>query len=519
MAGAAFNGHSSRRRFAAGSLRRLDALTVAPLTILGAWAATGAAMAAPSPADTLVPLAAGFPAPDREAWLALVEKTLKGAPLETLTRETLEGLPILPLHEAVAADFPARAAPGWDARTLVGHGDAAAANAAALGDLSGGAGSLLLRIDPAGARGAAIGSAEGLARALDAVLLDVAPVALDAGFLGAKAADWLGALAKDAPAAPLAFHLDPLSAFAEAGASPGPIEAHLIAAATLGARLAAPYPKASLFLASGCMVHEAGGGEAAELAFAIAAALDYAKALVRAGLAMDDAFGRIVLSLAVDADYFLGLAKLRAARRLWARLTGACGVSGPATIEARSSARMLTGADPWTNMIRLTAAAFAAAVGGADAIVLGAFTDALGAPTAFARRQSRNIQLVLAEEANLGRVVDPAGGSGYLETLTDALARAAWDRFQAIEAAGGAARALESGIVAEMVDETRAELKARLGARRTRVLGVTDFPATEGRDAAVDATRPAPVDAPGVRLPGPDSRCPPLAAVRLEDLA
>ncbi|HEX3407482.1 MAG TPA: methylmalonyl-CoA mutase family protein [Caulobacteraceae bacterium] len=478
-------------------------------------------MAAPSPADpdTIIPLADGFPAPDREAWLALVEKTLKGAPLETLTRETLEGLPIQPLYEAAETAFPARSAPGWDARALIAHGDAAGAGAQALADLAEGARSLLIRLDPTGQAGVAIGSAAGLERALQGVLLDAAPVALDAGFLGPQAADWLGALGKDAPAAQFAFHLDPLSAFAEGGARPGPIEAHLIAAATVAARLAAPYPKASLFLASGRVVHEAGGGEAAELAFAIAAALAYAKALTRAGLAMDDAFGRIVLGLAADADYFLGVAKLRAARRLWSRLAGACGVAAQAKIEARSSGRMLTRADPWTNMIRLTAAAFAAATGGADVIVLGAFTDALGAPTAFARRQSRNIQLVLAEEAHLGRVVDPAGGSGYLETLTDALARAAWERFQAIESAGGAVRALEAGIVAEGVDETRAELKARLGAKQARLLGVTDFPVAEGRDAAVDASRPAPVDAPSTRLPGPDSRCPPLTALRLEDLA
>src|SRR6185312_6241847 len=123
-------------------------------------------------------------------------------------------------------------------------------------------------IDPVGAAGVAIGSAEGLARALDGVLLDVAPVALDAGFLGPTAADWLGALA---------LHLDPLSAFAEGGASPGPLEAHLISAATVAARLAAPYPRASLFLASGRALHEAGGGEAGELALAVAAALAYAK--------------------------------------------------------------------------------------------------------------------------------------------------------------------------------------------------------------------------------------------------
>ena len=402
-------------------------------------------------------------------------------------------------------------------RSPVRHPDPAAANAEALGDLAQGAGSLLLRLDPSGETGIAVGSADELARVLEGVLLDVAPVALDAGFLGSKAADWLGAAAKGAPAAQLAFHLDPLSAFAVSGASPGPIEAHLIAAASVAARLADAYPKSTLFLASGRAAHEAGGGEALELALAAASALAYAKALTRAGL--PDAFGRIVLCLAVDADPFLGIAKLRAARRIWARLTSACNAAAPAPIEAHASARMLTIAEPWTNMIRLTAAAFAGAVGGADAIALGAFTDPLGAPTAFARRQSRNIQLVLAEEANLGRVIDPGGGSGYLEALTDELARAGWAKLQAIESAGGVVRALETGLVAELAAANRAELAARLQRRETRLLGVTDFAAEHLRAAETAHPAPRAAAAPSPRLPGPDSRCRPLTPIRLEDLA
>jgi methylmalonyl-CoA mutase len=477
-------------------------------------------MTSAPPADiAVVPLATGFAPPDRQAWLALVEKTLKGAPIESLTQRTLEGLEIQPLYEAAAGSFPARSAPGWDLRALVRAAGPAAANADALADLAQGAQSLLVRIDPTGAGGVAIGSAEALARVLEGVLLEIAPVALDAGFLGAEAADWLGAAAKGAPAAQLAFHLDPLSAFAVAGESPGPIEAHLISTATVAARLAEPYPRASLFLASGRAAHEAGGGEALELALAAACALAYAKALARAGLPTRDAFGRIVLGLSVDADYFLSLAKLRAARRVWARLTEACGAPGPARIEARSSERMLTGADPWTNLIRLTASTFAGAAGGADAIVLGAFTDALGAPTAFARRQSRNIQLVLAEEAHVGRVIDPAGGSGYLETLTDEIARAAWTRFQAIEAAGGVVRALENGQIADLAAQSRAELAARLERREVKVLGVTDFPIQDGVAPELAAAAPSVTEAPSLRLPGPGSRCPPLAPVRLEELA
>jgi methylmalonyl-CoA mutase len=160
-------------------------------------------------------------------------------------------------------------------------------------------------------------------------------------------------------------------------------------------------------------------------------------------------------------------------------------------------------------MIRLTAAGFAGAVGGADAVVLGAFTDALGLPTAFARRQSRNTQLVLMEEANVGRVVDPAAGAGYVETVTDQIARAAWARFQAIEAAGGIVRALEAGLVAK-------DVEAACAARpQPKIVGVTAFPPSE--EAPIDVAPGAPARAEAPRVPGPDSRCPPLTPIRLSE--
>ena len=150
--------------------------------------------------------------------------------------------------------------------------------------------------------------------------------------------------------------------------------------------------------------------------------------------------GRIALSLATDADYFSSIAKLRAARDVWARIAGAVATTGALShMEVRSSRRMLSTLDPWINMLRLTSAAFGASIGGADAIVLDPFTQPLGRPTPFARRQARNLQLVLMEEAHLGRVVDPAGRCLVsFETLTDQLARAAWTAFQDIERQGGA---------------------------------------------------------------------------------
>lgn len=466
--------------------------------------------------DTSNPLAE-FPAATLEQWRRLVEKTLKGEPFESLQRTTLEGLPIAPLYDGAAAapsfaPRPHDAERPWDIRSIIAHPDPACANAELLADLEGGAASGLIVIDPAGKDGVAIGSAEDLARVLNGVMLEFAPVALDAGFLGPKAADWLASVAKSSPTALLSFHFDPLSSFAREGASPGPVESHLVSAATVGARLIATYPKAGLFLASGRVVHEAGGGEAGELAFALASALTYAKALVRAGLPMQEAFAAIQLGLAADADYFATLAKHRAARLLWTRLVTACGADVPAKIEACSSRRMLTVQDPWTNMLRLTSAAFGAAVGGADTVVLGAFTDALGLATEFARRQSRNAQLVLMEEAHLGRVSDPAAGSGYVEALTDEMARAAWAQFQAIEAEGGLIAALVSGQIAAQIATICA---ARDASGPPKIVGVTAFPPTQ--DAPVDVQRPAArsVEAPSTRLPGPDGRCPPLTPIRL----
>ena len=463
-------------------------------------------------------LSADFPPATAESWRTLVAKTLGDAPFSSLERTTVEGLPIAPLYPPGELPgtqaFPTRpfdAARPWDLRVLTAHPDIGQANIEILGDLEGAAASSIVRIDPTGRAGVAVGSADDLARVLKDVIVELAPVGLDAGFLGPKAADWLGAVAKASPGAKLNFHMDPLSAFAEAGASPGPIESHLVSAATVGVRLAETYPHSALFLASGRAAHEAGGGEALELAVAAAAAIAYAKALVRAGLPMAEAFARITLGLAADTDYFVTISKLRAAREIWARIAVACQAGPTARIEARSSQRMLARQDAWTNMIRLTAAGFGAAVGGADAVVLGNFTDAIGLPTAFARRQSRNTQLVLMEEAHVGRVADPAAGSGYVEAMTDQLARTAWAKLQEIEGAGGVIAALASGLIARDVEAAKAARP------EPKLVGVNAFPPAKEDPVDVEAVEPQPVEAPSAALPGPDSACPALTAIRVAE--
>ncbi len=468
-------------------------------------------------------LASDFPAPDLAQWRALAERGLKGEPFDRLISPVAGGLSIQPLYvaEAGSPTLAARKTPAadfqrpWDLRSIIDHPSPAEANARALQDLEGGAASLLLRLDPTGQTGVAAGSLDDLQVLLDGVLLELAPVALDAGLMGPQAANWLATLAKGAPNAPLAFHLDPLSAFAISGSSPGPIAAHVAAAASAGARHAHAYPKASLFLASGRAAHEAGGSAVTELAMMAAAAAAYLRALDEAGIAPPDALPRLVLGLTTDADVFVSLAKVRAARQIWASLASACGSNAPAVIEVRSSNRMLSKIDAWTNLLRLTAAGFAGGAGGADVVALDPFTRPLGAPDPLARRQTRNIQLVLMEEAHAGRVADPAGGSWFVEQLTCDLATAAWSLFQTIERKGGLTTALESGVLADHIAPEREALLAAVADGASPMIGVNAFAAPDLAAPSVEAVQPHATTPPHIAQTGPDSACPPLAPIRL----
>ncbi|HEY5829363.1 MAG TPA: methylmalonyl-CoA mutase family protein, partial [Hyphomicrobiaceae bacterium] len=185
------------------------------------------------------------------------------------------------------------------------------------------------------------------------------------------------------------------------------------------------------------------------------------------------------LALAADADLFLTIAKLRAARKLAARVAEACGATHAVDklhIAATTSERMMARRDPWVNMLRTTAACAGAAFGGADAVTVLPFTWAMGKPDAFARRVARNTQLVLQEESSLGRVADPGHGAWYIEKLTDDLANAGWAQFQAIEAKGGMAAALESGFIQAEIAKVADARGRDVAAGRLELTGVSAFP-------------------------------------------
>ena len=247
--------------------------------------------------------------------------------------------------------------------------------------------------------------------------------------------------------------------------------------------------------------HEAGASEAQELAYLAATLVAYLRAFEAAGVAPKDALPTIAFALSVDTDLFLNAAKVRAARTIIARIAEASGAS-PASVHitAVSSARMMAKRDPWTNMLRTTAACAAATFGSADAITVLPYTWALGVPDRFARRVARNTQLVLQEESQLGRVVDPIGGSWYVEKLTDELAQRAWTLFQDIEAEGGIVAALSSGGLQDDIAKV-AETRARsIATGRVELTGVSVFPFLG--DDGVKVTpyaEPAPLGKPAVR--------------------
>jgi methylmalonyl-CoA mutase len=185
----------------------------------------------------------------------------------------------------------------------------------------------------------------------------------------------------------------------------------------------------------------------------------------------------IFFRLAADADQFLTMAKFRALRKLWARMEEAAGLAPKSAFVAAETAwRMMTQRDPYVNMLRVTIAAFAAGLGGADAVTVLPFTAALGLPDSFARRVARNTQLILLEESNLAKVADPAAGSGGIEALTDELCRAAWTLFQEIEKAGGVAASLESGLIQGKVAETRKAREKAIATRKDPLTGTSEFP-------------------------------------------
>lgn len=456
-----------------------------------------------------VPLAAEFPPATREQWLKLVEGVLKGAPFDKkLTARTYDGLRIEPLYARDPGAHPVAArAPGapWTIVQRVDHPDPAAANAEALHDLANGATGLNLVFQGSlNANGYGLdGSAATLERVLDSIYLD-AGVTIDFNLSPQTrhVVRDFAALVKSRNIAPesvdMRASLNPIGGLAAAGQMPVAWSELAPAFANLVGKLAGHGFRGPFAVADGRVVHNAGGSEAQELAFAIASAVTYLRALEASGIKLDAARRMISFRLSADADQFLTIAKFRALRKLWARVEEACGLTPhPVYVAAETAWRMMTKRDPAVNMLRTTMAAFAAGVGGADAITVLPFTAAIGLPDRFARRVARNTQLILLEESNLAKVSDPTAGSGGIEALTRQLSETAWRLFQDIETAGGVVAALEQGLVQKKVAAVRAERQAAVARRKEALTGTSEFPNLAEAPAAVLDVPTVPPAAPG----------------------
>jgi methylmalonyl-CoA mutase len=454
-------------------------------------------------AESDMPFADAFPPAEDARWRNLVDGVLKGKSFEALVSRTYDDIAIAPLYSRASADAPRalRAAPGrWSVVQRIDHPDPVAANKQALTDLENGATGLQLVFAGSGGDygfGLPDASEQTIAQVLDNVFLETGiDIELDLGAAtrGApeKVARLIEARGIDPKLTNIVFGLNPLGAVisgklaAEDWPSTAPRFAQYVRS------LADRGFTKSLCVANARPVHAAGGSEVQELAFALASAVTYLRALEAGGIDLDAGRKMISFRLACDADQFCGIAKFRALRRLWARTEEACGLApSPLHLHAETAWRMMTRVDPHVNLLRATMAVFSAALGGADSISVLPFTQALGLPDAAARRLARNTQLVLGEESNLDKVSDPAAGSGGYESLTNEFCERAWDMFQHIETEGGLAKALASGSLQSRVAETRARRRERVARRLDPLTGASEFAMVE--EVSVSVLKPLPL--------------------------
>lgn len=395
--------------------------------------------------------------PDSDAWAAL-------------TRTTLDGIEVAPIGQQADLDDltttgrPERAG-AWDIRTPLAGEDAKAVNEAALADLDNGATSLHLDLEPG----------TDLAVALQGVLLDLAPVTLERP--DAEQSEALAGLLENTPDDPHPgnnLSADPATAlmFGEGIPDGGrSVEEAFVDTVRRAQRLGVLGA-----VVDGTALHDRGASDAQELGWTMAVGVHYLRLLAAAGFTVDEAASLIEFRYAATDEQFPTIAKLRAARRLWARVLDASGATGSLQRQHVVTSRAMMGrVDPWVNMLRGTVAAFAAGVGGADAITVVPFDEPLGLPDAFGRRIARNTSSLLIEESHVAAVTDPAGGSYAVEKLTDDLATAGWAELGRIEADGGFGEkaALD---VKERVKDVAARRREGIADRTRPLTGISEFP-------------------------------------------
>lgn len=427
-----------------------------------------------------------FPEAAEKDWREAVGKALRGAPFETL-QSRHNGLNREPLYTRGAAGLSPTVSgmPGqapylrggaalsnshlpWHVAARFTPGRRGNANADVLTDLEGGVSALLLDCRLNTATPAELDSL------LDGVDLSIVPVFLRAGADASGPAEHLLAKAQQSG---LCLDFDPLGHAAAWGLETGSGHTeNLFKGMDACIAKARTRQNVRLVTASGVPYHNAGADAVTELAAILATAVHYMRHLETAGFELHDILDRLTLTVSADTDFFGSIAKIRALRLLWGGLCSAMGMEdGKPFVHAEGSERCFSLADPWVNMLRATISSLAAGIGGADVVTALPCTSIADSDNSLARRVARNTQIILQEESHIGQVMDPAGGSWYVEDLSEKLAAQSWALFQEIEKAGGMAAEKGRKAVTSRIEANRQDEAAALARREMPVLGAGDF--------------------------------------------
>jgi methylmalonyl-CoA mutase len=474
-------------------------------------------------------IATDFPPRALEDWRRLVDKDLKGKPFTSLQSPLEGGLSLRPLYtQEDLASLPPPEPPGvapyvrgghplghteggWLLCQEYGEPDVTLAAEAMRVDLERGTQGVWLCLGRT--HGLPVEDVATMERLLAPVPLALTPVHLEVLEPGADALSAARLFLEATERAGVArevlrggLGIDPLGVLARSDA-PTPrqlegLDAVWAEAAPLVTSLRASSPNLRALLVSTRPYADAGATAVHELGWAMATGVEVLRGLERAGVPPEEAARSVRFALSVGGQFFPEIARLRAARLLWSKVVAASGGSPEAqtlSLHARTASTTKTRRDPWVNILRATAESFAAVVGGADSVSTSPFDEALGTPEESARRLARNTQLILRDESSLNRVADPAGGSYYLEGLTQDIARAAWTELRRIEALGGMGQALATGDVHRVLAETRAARDKAVRTRRLPLVGVSEFPHL----GEAPVHRPTRAQAPARRLAEP----------------
>jgi methylmalonyl-CoA mutase len=460
----------------------------------------------------------GVPKPSLAEWQRLAEKELKGEPLDSLVWRTPEGLDVKPLY--TAADLEALAhlggLPGfapyvrgpratmyanrpWTLRQYAGFSTAEDSNAFYRQCLKNGQMGLSIAFDLAthrgydsdhprvvgdvGKAGVAIDSVEDMKILFDGIPLDKMSVSMtmNGAVLPVLAAFIVAGEEQGVPQNGLAGTIqnDILKEFMVRNTYIYPPAASMRIVADIIAHTAKHMPKFNSISISGYHMQEAGATSVQELAFTLADGLDYVRAALGKGLSIDEFAPRLSFFFCIGMNFFMEIAKLRAARLLWARLIQPFGPKKPESLALRThcqtSGVSLTEQDPYNNIVRTTVEAMAAVLGGTQSLHTNSFDEALALPSPFAARIARNTQLIIAEESGVPHVVDPLGGSYYVESLTASVADAAWKLIEEVEAMGGMTKAIEAGMPKLRIEESAARRQARIDRGEETIVGVNKY--------------------------------------------